>query len=149
MRTAPVKITAYLLAVIVTYLIAAPLVTQFNLAAIVGLGYEVPVLVRLVTTLQDLAGLIPLYAPVLSLALALAFVFTHYVLGRLINPTLMLFALAGFVAVATAHLTMNAALGLVAVAPVRSYPGLLSQAIAGGLGGAAYWMARDKMQLNQ
>ena len=90
MRSLSTNIPAFIAAVLVTYSAAAPLLTQLNLAAITALGYEVPVPLRLTTTLQDFLGLLSLYAPVLAFSLCLAFVFTHFVLGRLMQQSLVL-----------------------------------------------------------
>lgn len=144
MRALAFNIPAFLIAVMATYLTASPLLTVFNLSAINTLGYAVSPMVGITTILQDLLGLLGLYAPVLGFALCLAFVFTHFVLGRLFKPGLFLYALAGFVAVMTAHLAMNSIIGLIVLAPVRSYFGLLSQAAAGAVGGAVFWMFRRR-----
>ncbi len=113
--------------------------TQLNLQALQALGVAVPLPLRALTTLQDLAGFAPLYAGILAA-------------GWL--PAL---ALAGVLArrwpsARTALLTNAAGLGMVAavravdaIAPMpvfidatRSWPGLLALAAGAALGGWLY-----------
>lgn len=130
---------AFVLAVSITYICAVFFVSQLNISSIVTLGYEVGLAERLLTLLQDIAGMASAYLPLITVALAIAFIFTSTLLLRFIRGSGFLFALAGFVAIISIHLFLQLAFGLVAVAPTRTVFGLFSQGVSGALGGWVYF----------
>ena len=133
------RLNGYLISVVGTYVVAVILVSQFNIARVVDLGHSVGLSDRFSTTLHDLLGMATSYLPLTAIALLLAFLFTGLLLLRMINASLMLYALAGFVGMLAMHLILNAVFNIHAVAPTRSLPGLLSQAVAGAIGGILYF----------
>lgn len=145
MRRSIQIIGCFVLSCVFAYSVAVIFITQFNIAAIIGMGYEVPIKIRFLTMLADLTGMLPFYLLLISVALMIGFLFTRYLLGRLIRPSLFLYCLAGFAALLTMHMMLETVLGLVPIAPARSLMGLLAQGFAGALGGMVfYWLTRQK-----
>lgn len=129
---------AWLAATAATAATGSIIQTQFNLAAVAGLGAPVPFVLRVQTTLQDLAG----FAPLLAGIAAAAFLVAFPAAGLLVRfrPTLgkPLYALAGGAAIIAAILLMNAILPLTVIGVTRSPAGILSLAAAGALGGCVF-----------
>ncbi|MBX9716494.1 MAG: hypothetical protein K2X42_07870 [Burkholderiaceae bacterium] len=129
-----------LLAVIAGWLLAAAwgsvVQTQFNLQALMPLGVPVPLSLRALTTLQDLAGFAPVYAgvlaagwlPALSLATGLA---RPWPAAR----TALFTAAAGLGMVAAVRAVDALAPMPVFIDATRGWPGLLSMAVGAALGG--------------
>jgi len=138
------RFIAYLIGVISAYLSAVVFLSQFNIASITQMGFEVGMGDRFQTVLHDLLGMTSLYLPLIAVAFLIAFLFTRFVLERFLNSSVLLYSLAGFVALLVLHLALNSVFGIHAIAPTRSTLGLLSQALAGGLGGFVFyrWLHR-------
>ena len=128
-------IKAFFPAVLLAYLLASVLVTQANLAAIQSLGLDVSIGIRMRTTLQDFIGMATSYLILITVGLALAFPIAAGLARLFPRRRAFLFTLAGFVAIVALHLIMKEVLGLSPVAPTRSALGLLSQGLAGAVGG--------------
>ncbi|MEP2759344.1 MAG: hypothetical protein ABJP66_09780, partial [Hyphomicrobiales bacterium] len=62
----------FVLAVIVTTVLGAIAHTQFVLAELTGLGIEIPVSDRLSTTVQDIAGMGPMFGMIIAIAFLIA-----------------------------------------------------------------------------
>lgn len=138
------KLGAYFGSVLFAYIVAAVLVSQFNIARITALGEQVSVAERLQTAQHDLLGMLSSYLPLIAIALLLAFLFTGLVIRRFVDGSAALYALAGFCGLLVVHVSMNGLLGLHAVAPTRTLVGLLCQAGAGALGGWLYFKLSQK-----
>jgi hypothetical protein len=135
----------YLLAVVTTYVVAVVFVSQFNASSIVALGVSVGLWDRLLAVWHDLIGMAELYLPIIAIALLIAFVFTKQVLLRFLENRGLLYSLAGFVGIATVHLTLKAVFDVSAIAPTATVLGLLSQCIAGAFGGWVFYrLGKDK-----
>lgn len=109
--------------------------TQFNLAAIAGLGAPIPPALRLQTTLQDLAGFAPVFAAVAGAGLLLALPVAAWLVRRLPARRALLYTLAGAAAVAAAILLMNTLLPVTPIGATRSLAGFLALSACGALGG--------------
>jgi len=140
------KLIALLSATIATYIVAVILVSQLNIAQVVDLGYPVLLSQRFAAVSRDLGGMLSVYLPVIMVALLIAFLFTSLLLLRFINQPNMLFPLAGFVGLITVHVVLGAVFGVVGIAPTRTTVGLLSQGLAGALGGYVYYWLSTKTQ---
>lgn len=144
------NITQRLLALIVgtavTYGIATVAVSQFNLQRIIEMGHAVRSDDRVATTLHDLSSMIGPYGTLLLVALLVAFLFTGLILARFVSTSAVLYAAAGFVAVITLHLTLYQVFSMSPVAPTRTMPGMLSQALAGAIGGIVYFKMRPTVK---
>ena len=128
------KLTAFLAAVLTTYLVAVPFVSQINIARITEMGFEVSMAQRLTTVWQDLIGMLGLYLPMILVGLLIAFLFTGLLLKRFVSISLAWYLLAGFVGIVMIHVLLYLAFGMNPVAPTRSIAGLLSQGVAGAFG---------------
>jgi hypothetical protein len=136
------RIIAYIFAVFSTYILAVVLVSQFNISNVQEMGFAVSFNERLVSIARDLIGMLGLYLPLLAIGLLVAFSFTGLVLVRFIKQTQVLYPLAGFVGVVAIHSILHMVLGLSGIAPTRTLIGLLSQGLAGALGGYVYLRIR-------
>ena len=129
---------AFVPAVLLAYLLASVLVTQANLAAVQSMGLEVSTGVHLDTTAKDIVGMASSYLILILVSFTLAFPVASGLTRLLPQQRALLFTLAGFVAIVALHLIMKAALGLSGIAPTRTLAGLLSQGVAGAVGGYCY-----------
>lgn len=136
-------IVAWLLAVLIATLLGSIAQTQFNLAALAGLGVDIDASTRLRVTGQDLAGFTPLYGAVVAaaylIALPLAALLTR---GR---PRLRpwLYAMAGGLGIIAALLLMTAVMQIAPVAAARTGSGLLTLAACGAIAGWAFATLRS------
>jgi hypothetical protein len=126
---------AFFPAVIVAYVLAAILVTQFNLGSLQSMGVPVSMADRLGATFHDLVGLASSYLLLILVAFILGFPVAAGLARLLPRQRMMLYVLAGGVAILALHLVMKAVLGLSGIAATRSLGGLLSQGLAGAVGG--------------
>lgn len=134
-------ILAFLAAVVVTSALAAAASTQFVLAELSRLGIEIGIGDRLTMTGQDVVGMGQTYVPVVAVGFLLAFGVAALVIRYLLPDwTVFGYTLAGFTAILAIILIMIAVFGLVPLAGARSTAGILSQCLAGALGG--YLFAR-------
>lgn len=93
---------------------------------------------RLAMSLRDIAGMAPMFLPMVAFALLVAFM-TAALLGRWLRRwRLPLYLLAGATGLVCIHLGLHLAFGITPVAIARSGAGLLVQGIAGGVGGLTY-----------
>jgi len=126
---------AYVLAVLVTYGIAAVAATQSVMSRLADMGVEVSFPVRLQTTLQDLVGMSGLYLPIIAVALAVAFPVAALVSRYLPGWRSLGYPLAGGVAILAIHFILNESFNITPIAAARTTLGLAIQAMAGVLGG--------------
>jgi hypothetical protein len=130
---------AWLAAVLTATVLGSIIQTQFNLARIAELGQPVPFSLRLETTLHDLAGFAPIWAVIAGLGLLIALTVAALVVRRWRLSGPWLFALAGFLAVVTALVVMNAMLPVTPVGAARSVVGIVAMALPGALAGWLHW----------
>jgi len=126
------------IAVVVTVLIGSVVQTQFNLAAISGLGVEIGPGERISTTWHDLLSFTPLYTVLVALAFAVAWPVAGWLKRWLPGHRTLLFTLAGFSAVWVTIALMNRALPITAIGATRDLSGTLALAAAGALAGWLY-----------
>ena len=138
------KILAYMFGVLTTYLIAVPLVSLFNIASIVDLGYPVSFADRIGNVAHDIAGMVSLYLPIIAVALLIGWLFTGLLLTRFVGRSAVIYALAGFTALVAVHMIMYALLGMSGIAPTRTLAGLMAQGVAGGVGGWVFYACAFK-----
>lgn len=130
---------AFFPAVILTYVLASILSTQIILGNLQGMGVDVSAMVRLGTTFHDLVGLTSSYLVLILVAFVLGLSVAAGLTKLMPSYRLTLFVLAGFVAIVALHLIMKAVLGLSGIAATRTMAGLLSQGMAGAVGGYLYY----------
>ena len=126
---------SYIAAVIVAYCFGALFISQGNIAAVTGLGFDVTMSQRLGAIVHDVSGMTDIYLPLAAVSLLLGLPVAFAVVRK--NPHLRMigYVSAGFVALLAMHVIMKAVLGLSGIAPTRTLWGLLAQGVAGGIGG--------------
>jgi hypothetical protein len=132
------KLGIYLAAVLTTYLLATATASLHVAASLSAMGLVLSLAERASMILNDLAGMAGMFLPLIAFALLIAFLVTalvHRLLGR---GQVLLYVLAGAVALLALHLALRAAFDLTPVAIARSSGGLLLQALAGAAGGIVY-----------
>jgi hypothetical protein len=126
---------SYIAALIVAYCFGALFISQGNIAAVTGLGFDVTMSQRLGAIVHDVSGMTDIYLPLVAVSLLLGLPVAFAVVRK--NPHLRMigYVSAGFVALLAMHVIMKAVLGLSGIAPTRTLWGLLAQGVAGGIGG--------------
>jgi len=136
-------IVALLAAIVVTAGLGSIIQTQFNLARIATLNEPIDLGTRLEVTMFDLVSFAPLYAVIVALALLIAMLVATFLARFLPRGHALLFALAGFVAVACALVIMNLMMPVTIIAAVRTTTGLVAMSLAGAVGGWVYcWIGK-------
>lgn len=133
------NLVAFICACLSTYIVGTLFVTQININSVTNQGVTVNLSQRLGSAINDLVNMLPLYSSLIVIALLIALLFTRMVLTRFIQPSTVLYALAGFVALLVLHLALYVTFNMSAIAATRSIAGLLSQGLAGALGGALFF----------
>lgn len=132
---------AFLLSLLPAWLVcftAASLAhTQSVLAGLTALDINIPLSKRLSMTLFDLSGLFPSYGLGVLLALLLALGFYHW-LFRPWRISVMLYAVAGAMGIATLLLAMYPVMHITLLAGARGPFGFTLQCLAGALGGVVF-----------
>lgn len=132
------RTSAFVVALLVSSAIASLLSTQFVLAALRGIDIAVPLGDNLRMTIADL-GVLKTLLPLGGTALLIAFLIAG-LCTRLGGNRVAWFVVAGFSAMITLLLIIQAVLGVMPLAGARSTAGLVFQGLAGGVGG--YLFAR-------
>ena len=130
---------AFFPAVLLTYVLASIFSTQVILGNLQGMGVDVSGAIRLSTTFHDLVGLTSSYLVLILVAFVLGLPVAAGLTKIMPSHRLVLFMLAGFVAIVALHLIMKAVLGLSGIAATRTMFGLLGQGVAGAAGGYLYF----------
>jgi hypothetical protein len=128
----------WLAAVVATAITGSLVQSQFALAAIERIHAPVAWPDRLAVFGHDLVHFAPLWGMISALGLLLAFLVAGWLGARRPGWRSTLFPLAGFVAVLTALLVMQAMLPVTVIAAARSASGILLLGLGGALGGAVY-----------
>ena len=133
--------------ILLAYVAGSVLGTQVVLNNVASMGLEVTLAMRWSSSLSDVAGLAGTLLPLMAIALLPGWLILEW-LGR--RPTMNVapgwYILTGAVGIAVLHPTLNWAFGVDVFAPARTLPGLLGQAVAGGLGGLAVVFSRRRWQ---
>ena len=133
--------------ILLAYVAGSVLGTQVVLNNVAAMGLEVTLAMRWSSSLSDVAGLAGTLLPLMVIALLPGWLILDW-LGR--RPTMRIppawYILMGAMGIAVLHPTLNWAFGVDVFAPARTLPGLLGQAVAGGLGGLALVLSRRRWQ---
>lgn len=148
-----------LVATLVTFLIASALHTQSVLSGLISVGAEIPLALRIKTVFVDFAGLLPTYGVIVFVGMLIAMSVALLIANKLLSvkhanngespfqsSQLWLFSLAGATAVFTLLSAMHPILDVSIIAGARGLSGLLTQSIAGAIGGLAFALVRYKLQ---
>ncbi len=126
---------AYLAAIAAAAVLGCIASTQFVLAGLAGFGMEVSFVDRLSTTVHDVIGMGPLYALIAAVAFLPAFGIAAVLMRWVPGSRPFWFAVAGAASILTAILVIRFVVGGTVIGGARTAPGLLVQALAGGVAG--------------
>ncbi len=133
--------------ILLAYAAGSVLGTQVVLNNVAAMGLEVTLAMRWSSSLSDVAGLAGTLLPLMAIALLPGWLILDWIDRR---PTMSVapawYILMGAMGIAVLHPTLNWAFGVDVFAPARTLPGLLGQAVAGGLGGLAVVFSRRRWQ---
>jgi hypothetical protein len=138
-----IKILLHLFAsALACFVVASLFHTQSVLNRLVDLGINISIAERVRTVFADLQGLAPTYGLILLTGLSIAFFVTSLLLKRFsINP-ILLYSIAGLVAVGAVLLAMHPIMNITMLGGARGTFGFLSQCLAGALGGLLFGALR-------
>ena len=137
---------AFLASVIVTYLLAVLAYTQLNLANLVEMGVSVSSSIRVDAAIHDLLSMSELYLPIISVALLLGFLFVRLALIWLSQLRTLGYILGGFTGICAIDFMLGMLVGTHPLAVTRTTVGLLSQALAGAIGGYVFSFVSVRQQ---
>lgn len=129
---------AWLAAVLLTYALASLAATQSVVGRLDGMGIPISLGERLQMSGQDLLGMANLFLPLIAVGLLLAYLVAGWLGSRQVSRRTGLFMLAGAMAMLSIHLALQWSFDISLIAVARSPLGLLSQALAGAVGGYFY-----------
>ena len=134
------NVLAFVAAVVVAYIVAVICYTQLNLANLVEMGLTVDFGDRVSAALHDLGGMAPLYLPIIAVAFLLGFGVAALIIRFVPQLRSLGYVLAGFVAIYTVDWALGnlIAAGTHPLAVTRTTVGLLSQCVAGAIGGYVF-----------
>jgi hypothetical protein len=131
--------------ILLAYVAGSVLGTQVVLNNVASMGLQVTLAMRWSSSLSDVAGLAGTLLPLMAIALLPGWLILDW-LGR--RPSTQVaagwYVLAGSAGIAILHPALTFAFGIDVFAPARTLPGLLGQAVAGGLGGQAVVLSRRR-----
>jgi len=132
----------FLIVLLCTFMLASLAHSQFVLAELSALGIKIDLANRLTMSIDDLLGLLPIYAAAIGLSLLVGF--ASLALIRKFRPqtSALLYPVAGFVAILVMLLTMHPILDITLIAGARSTLGFVSQCLAGLIGGWLFMRLR-------
>lgn len=135
----------FLAAMLVLNIIGVVVSTQFNLGHLLALGVEVGFATRIQTTLFDILSMQPLFGAIFGTGFFIAMIVGHFIAKWVkILPDLV-FALAGFAAMAVTLMALKAAFNITAIGAAREWDGFLSLCLVGALSGYVFSLARQRL----
>lgn len=135
----------FLAAMLVLNIIGVVVSTQFNLGHLLALGVEVSFVTRIQTTLFDILSMQPLFGAIFGTGFFIAMIVGHFTAKWVkILPDLV-FALAGFAAMAVTLMALKAAFNITAIGAAREWDGFLSLCLVGALSGYVFSLARQRL----
>ncbi len=134
----------FLLAAIVTFVLASISHTQFVLFELSQVGVEIDFASRASASLQDLAGFLPAFAPVIAIGLLIGFSFITWLKNKFKFSFQGLYPLAGALSLLSIHALMHPILEITLIAGARSVAGLIMQMVAGFVGGVVFYLLRKR-----
>lgn len=132
------RLTAFIIAMLVTIALASLVHTLMVQQALIAVGAEIPFSARIMQILRDFAGLVPTLGTVLAISLAIAFLIAGFLKKRARRLSAFAYPLAGWAAVLLALLGMKLVFGFSAIAGARTGLGLLLMSLSGLVGGIVY-----------
>ena len=131
-------LSAFVAGVLVTYVTAVMFYTQINLGNLVEMGLTVDFSTRVQAAWHDLLGMTTLYLPIITVALLLGFAIARGVLTWVPQLRTLGYISAGFVAIFAIDFALGLAFQTHPIAVTRTPVGLISQCVAGAIGGYVF-----------
>ena len=126
----------YLVSILIAYLIGSIAGTETMFRALQSMSFEIAPISRMEIMIADLIGLSGTLLPMMAGSLSIGWMsFDWYTKTRLSWRHPVNYALLGFTIIFFLHPLVNFIVGVEVYAPVRTWLGLLIQALAGGVGG--------------
>ena len=134
------RVGAFLAAVVAAYLVGTIGYSQTNLAWQVEMGMPVDAAVRWQTAVHDVTSMLDLYLGLIAVTLLLAFLVTALVLRWVPQLRTLGYVVGGFAGIFVLDFLLGALLtgGTHPLAVTRTGMGLISQCLAGAIGGYVY-----------
>lgn len=133
------SIGAFLIAVLVAYLIGAALATQHVLGSLTTMGMNIDFGVWVHATLHDLIGMFSTYAPLIAVAFLVALPVVLLVCRGRPGWLRLGYVVGFFTAIIVMHLLMPLVLNVNPIAATRVLSGLIQQGFAGAVGGYVFY----------
>lgn len=133
------SIGAFLVAVLVAYLIGAALATQHVLGSLTTMGMNIDFGIWVHATLHDLIGMFSTYAPLIAVAFLVALPVVLLVCRGRPGWRRLGYVVGFFTAIIVMHLLMPLVLNVNPVAATRVFSGLIQQGLAGAVGGYVFY----------
>lgn len=150
MRLLPRKhnVVAFIASWLFFAIVGAGATTQFVLARLIDLGIDIPLIVRVSATLDDIAGLLltPLFAPIFGVGLLVAMLVGALIVRFIKIWPKAVFALAGFAAIFTTFLLLRTAFDITPIAAARTTAGTLTMCVIGGLAGYIFGYVAERLK---
>jgi len=127
-------------AVLGAYVVGSLFATQVILAELQAMAMPITLRDRLHASWHDLLGLSASYLPLMLIAFFVAMPIAVGLSRYLPRGRVIIYGLAGAVAILALHLIMKAVLGLTGIAAVREPSGLALQCLAGWFGGYLFYV---------
>ena len=138
-------VLAFFVAVIATYTVGTITYSQLNLAQLIEMGIDIAFGTRVDTAGHDFLSMTSIYLPAMTFALLLGFLVASLVVKIVPQLRYLGFVVGGAVALLAMNLALTeVAGGIHGLAVTRTGMGLLSQCLAGAIGGYAFALVRDK-----
>lgn len=131
---------AFLVAVLVAYLIGAALASQHVLGALTEMGMNIGFSVWAHVTLHDLVGMAPAYLPLMAISFLIALPVVLLICRGRPGWRRIGYVTGFFAAVLAMHLIMPMLLNVTPVAATRFFGGLVQQGLAGAVGGYVFFV---------
>ena len=140
------KIISFIASVLIFDILAATVSTHMVLNELTALNVQIPFSTRMTTTLHDIVGLMPTFSIIFGLGFLIAFFAAAQLSKRTSLNSTALFAGAGFVSVLVTLITIEAVLGLTALAAARSGDGVFFLSLCGLATGFVYHSLDQRLQ---
>lgn len=132
------RIIAFAASLLVLCTLSSFISTQSVLARLDTLEATVPMGLSLQMILKDILGTLPLFLPIFGVGLLLGLSGARLAERFIANPKGVIHAAAGFVAVMTTLMVMEAVFGIVPIAGARTFAGVFWISAVGALAGLIY-----------
>ena len=129
---------SFIFSALLALTLSAIVSTQLVLADIVSFGVQVPFSDRLNATLHDIVGLLPMFGPLLAIALLCGFAVAGLVVKYISTRRLTWYCTAGALSFISMILLMKLSLHLTPLAAARNTSGLLALAGCCAVSGAVF-----------